>query len=35
MRIHNLHEGASGKGHLSKSVEAKIRYSIIVPIEPV
>ena len=30
-----LVEDVSGKGHLSKSVEAKIRYSIFVPIEPV
>ena len=30
-----LVEDVSGKGHLSKNVEAKLRYSIFVPIEPV
>ena len=30
-----LVEDTSGKGHLSKNVEAKLRYSIFVPIEPV
>ena len=29
-----LVEDISGRGHLSKSVEAKVRYSIFVPIEP-
>jgi hypothetical protein len=30
-----LVEDVSGKGHLSKNVEAKLRYSIFVPIDPV
>ena len=30
-----LVEDISGKGHLSKNVEQKLRYSIFVPIEPV
>ena len=30
-----LVEDVSGKGHLSKNVEAKLRYSVFVPIEPV
>src|SRR6058998_3032841 len=29
-----LVEDVSGKGHLSKNVEAKLRYSIFVPIDP-
>jgi len=30
-----LVEDISGKGHLSKNVESKLRYSIFVPIDPV